>query len=1107
MLTLLIGRAGTGKSTAVMKRICSRGQARPQLLLVPEQASHETERRLCEVGGNSVCLYAEVLSFTRLANRVFSVAGGLAQPALDAGGRLLLMHAALKSVSSQLTVYARPSQKPAFLSGLLATVDELKSCCVSPSELSKAAAETDEAEGEKLNDLALICGAYDALTARGPLDPRDRSTRLAEKLTESGWARGMDIYIDGFTDFTPQEALVLKGLMAECSGITVALTCDHLTDDDHGTGIFSPARRTAASLLRLAKEVGVHSEVETLLPACTTRPPALAFLEQNLFVQSQNRFAGSSKEIELFSAWTPRSEVEWTAARILALVRENGYRFREIAVSARDFSAYGDLIESTFQRYGIPVFVTSMSDILQKPVLALVSAALETTARGYFYEDIFRYLKTGLTDTSQDDCDLLENYVLKWDIRASRWTAQKDWTMHPKGYGLPMTAADNALLQQLNAIRRKVTAPLEKLHKNHNKTGIGQAIALYTFLEDINLPKRLVERTDALRASGELTLAQEYGQLWEILCGALEQCAALLKDVPMELDEFSKLLQLVLSQYDVGAIPVSLDRVTAGEAPRIANKEVKVLFLLGADDGSIPQVAPSPGLLTDDDRSLLASYGLELAPRLDEKLYREMTILYTTCTQPTDRLVVTWPRAGSEGEEKRPSFLVSRLKLLFPALKAVEEGGLAGAFRLAAPRPALEQAGQRPDIRDALKTLPDYAGLVHRLERAENWERGSLSSHAVEALYGKRVPMSASRMDKYKSCHFTYFMQYGLKAQPRQPAGFCAPEYGTFVHYVLEQVFSQAKKDADKAKLHKLTRISVDRYVAEELGGLEEQTSRFRYLFNRLLKSVYVVVENVAEELRMSEFSPISFELGFGEKGELPPVQLTVDGVTLSISGFVDRVDGWVKDEKLYLRVVDYKTGRKSFDLTEIWNGMGLQMLLYLFALEREGNSLYSHDVIPAGVLYLPARDAIIAGSRSMTEEERRRAVDKGLRRHGLLLNDPEVLSAMEKQDENGHRFLPIKVSSRTGDISGDSLVSARQMGRLGIHIQKVLGEICRELAAGSIAADPFWRGAENNACRYCDYVAACHFEEGRGGDRRRWLPSVSKQEFWTRIDEPDEPV
>ena len=442
--------------------------------------------------------------------------------------------------------------------------------------------------------------------------------------------------------------------------------------------------------------------------------------------------------------------------------------------------------------------------------------------------------------------------------------------------------------------------------------------------------------------------------------------------------------------------------------------------------------------------------------------------------------------------------------MLFPRAQRVEEGLLDGSFRLAAPRPALELAGRFPQAGAALKTLPDYAPLVGRMERAAGLTRGHLTRTAVDALYGKRVPMSASRMDKYKSCHFSYFMQYGLKAEARKAAGFQAPEYGTFVHYVLEHVLRacQARggvKEVSREELRALAREAVERYVAEELGGLEQETARFQYLFRRLLKSVFAVVDNVAEELRASQFQPISFELGFGAGKDLPPVELTVDGVTVSISGFVDRVDGWEHDGKLYLRVVDYKTGRKSFDLTDIWNGMGLQMLLYLFTLADEGEALYGKQIEPAGVLYLPAREAVVAGSRAMTEEERRRKVDAELRRRGIVLDDPEVLSAMEELGEGGPRFLPVRVN-RAGAITGEALVSAERLGKLARHTGRILEEIGQELAAGNIAADPFWRGPEHNACQWCDYAEACHFEEGHGGDCRRWLPSVTGEEFWQAV-------
>ena len=1103
MLKLLLGRAGTGKTRALLEAMAA-GDGRPQILIVPEQHSHSMERQLCAIGGSRVSLFAEVLSFTRLANRVFSVYGGLAAPALDGGGRLLLLCAALKSVAPELRVYQRPSRKPAFLSGLLATVDELKTCRITPEQLWTAGEESGGGEGDKLRDLSLIYGAYEAMTARQGADPRDRLTRLAEALTREDWAVGKDFYLDAFTDFTPQERAVLSALLGKANSVTVALTCDKLEEDEGGAGIFSPARRTARQLLRLAQERGVSREIEVRSGGAGPKTAALAHLEGQLFAPRPDPWAGEAEELTMLKANSPYSEVEWTAAEILRLVREEGYRFRDIAVCARSLEGCGSLVETIFARYGVPVFLSRMSDILQKPILALITSALEAASGGYRYDDVFRYLKTGLTGLSAEDVDLLENYVLKWSLEGSAWTGARDWANHPRGYGLPFSEVDRALLARLNTLRRQVAQPLEGLRKNPDKTGRGQAAALYAFLEAAGVPERLAQRTEELNRRGQAALAEEYAQLWEILCGGLEQCAQILGDAPMELDEFSKLFALVLSQYDVGSIPVSLDRVNVGDMPRLAHRACPVVFLLGADDGAIPAAAPSPGLLNDDDRSLLASYGLELAPRLSDKLYREMTIVYETCALPQRRFYLSWAAAGPDGEERRPSFLQSKLNFLFPQARRVEEGRLDGSFRLAAPRPALELAGRFPQAGAALRALPEYAPLVERMERAARMERGRLTRPAVDALYGRRVPMSASRMDKYKSCHFSYFMQYGLKAEPRRAAGFQAPEYGTFVHYVLEHVLRACRerggvKEVPAEELRTLAQAAVERYVSEELGGLEHETARFRYLFRRLLKSVYAVVDNVAEELRSSQFQPISFELGFGAGKDLPPVELSVDGMTVSISGFVDRVDGWEHDGRLYLRVVDYKTGRKTFDLTDIWNGMGLQMLLYLFTLEREGEALYNREIIPAGVLYLPARDAVVAGSRAMSEAERRRKVDAELRRRGIVLDEPEVLAAMEEPGEAGIRFLPVKVN-KAGAITGEALVSAERLGKLARHTGRILEEIGRELAAGNIAADPFWRGPDHNACQWCEYAAACHFEEGRGGDRRRFLPAVRGEEFWQAV-------
>ena len=1092
MLRLILGRANTGKTTDILRRMAAEDVARPQLLIVPEQHSHDSERRLCAVAGNAVSLRAEVLSFTRLASRVFSACGGLAEPALDAGGRLLLMDVALKSVAGQLRAYARPSRRPQFLSQLAATVDECKSAAISPEKLLEVARSVGGESGDRFYDLSLICGAYEAYCAQRGADPRDRLTRLAQALAAHPWAEGRDIYIDGFTDFTAQERQVLAQLLKQAHSVTVALTCDGLEGEEED--VFSPARRTARRLLALARELGVPAQAERCTAAAQERKPALIQIERHLFQPVIPPQAGRPGGVELYRADSLYSEVERAAAELSRLVRQEGYRYRDLAVTARSMESYGPLIGLIFPRYGLPVFLARMDDVLQKPILTLVTAALEAVANGYRYEDMFRYLKTGLAGPAADEVDRLENYVLKWDLRGGAWTQTKDWDKHPEGYGLDWSQAHRDRVEELDGLRRRISGPLERLRRAGEKTGEGLALALYGFLEEIGLAQRLTQRAQELRQGGEEALAAEYQQLWAILCSALEQCADLLGPTPMDWEEFTRLFQLVLSQYQVGAIPVSLDQVTAGEMPRLAHKHCKVLYLLGADDSQLPAAAPSPGLLGDEDRSLLASFGLETAPRLTDKLWREMTIVYETCALPWERLIVSYPAAGTAGEERGPSFLVKKLRQLFPDMPLLDEAALGTGFRLTAPRPALEAAGSVPQVAAALKKLPEYASLVERMERSAALERGSLTRPAVEALYGRRVPMSASRMDKYRSCHFSYFMEYGLRAKPRKAAGFQAPEYGTFVHYVLEHILRQ-RQGKEIPSREQVSQV-IGQYVDQQLGGLAGETPRFRYLFRRLEKTVYAVVENVCQELSRSDFVPMAFELGFGSGKDLPPVELEVDGVTVSVSGFVDRVDGWEKDGRLYLRVVDYKTGRKSFNFTDVFNGLGLQMLLYLFTLGEEGRELFQKEIVPAGVLYLPAREALVAGSRAMGEEERQKAVDKQLRRSGLVLDQPEVLEAMEHA-QGDFRFLPVRL--RSAGPTGEALVQAERLGRLERHVKKILREIAADLAAGNIAADPFWK-PQSNACQYCEYAAACQFREGRGGDKKRWLEKLGAEEFWEKL-------
>ncbi len=1100
MLHILIGRAKTGKSKTVLRRIRELGDQGRQILLVPEHASHQAEVDLCRECGPTASRHAEVLSFRRLAERVLGITGGAAQVTLDAGGKLLTLQKALLEVAPELTVYRRPSRKSAFLQQLLDLFDELRCYEVTPEILYGQSQEINGATRDKLRDLSLLYGAYEARLCRPGLDARDRMSKLCDNLEDSRYVCGKDIFIDGFTYFNAQERRALGVLLRQARSVTVTLLGETAGREE----IFEPTLKTLGQLRRLAEHNGCRVEVQELKAEEKT---ALGHLERHFFGDTVP-FDGNSGAIRLREAGTVFSEVEQTAADILRLTSEGKCRYREVTVAVRNLADYAGTIEAVFERYGVPAYLSRRSGVLEKPAVSLLTGVLSAIGNGYEYDDMFCWLKTGLAGLTAEECDLLENYVLKWEIHGGMWLRDVDWTENPDGYGAPWNESRQALLDQVNGLRRRVRGPLSRLAEElrAGETAGEKVAALYGFMEGLGLQDALEAQMRAQAAGGRLQDAEETAQLWEILCGVLDQFVEILDGEPMELDEFTRLFRQVMTQYSVGTIPVSLDQVSVSEITRNDRHTAKYLFLLGANDHVLPDPGRGGGILNEDDRDELHQRGIELAPTGMERMSIELQNLYAALAQPTEGLTVSYPVADVSGAELRPAFVAGRLRTLFPTLR-IEKEGSGRDYRLTAPVPALETAVPGGALWRYFAEQPVLSGRLAGMERASRLRRGTLSPGAVRALYGESAAMSASRLERMRSCHFAYFMEYGLRAKPRTPAAFDAPQIGTFLHYLLENVTRDVLDlggfaRVEQEELHALVRKHIDRYVARELPDLEGKSARFRYLFARLRNTAYAVADQVAEELRHSDFIPLEFELSFGDGKTLPAVVVSEPDGELRLGGKVDRVDGWVRDGRLYLRVVDYKSGRKAFDLSAVRMGLDIQMLLYLFTLQKEGKTYFGREIEPAGVLYFPARDEILSLERNIPPEKLRSEREKQLRRSGLLLAEPEVLQAMEHESLREPRYLPLRVG-RDGALSG-SIASAAQLGKLGRYVERQLRQIAQELRQGNIDADPWCRSEDDSYCKYCQWAGACHFQDGRDGDRLRYILPVKAEDFWRTVEEEE---
>ncbi len=1090
MLSIWIGRAGSGKSARVLETIRQQRESRPQLLLVPEHTSHEAELDLCRACGPTASRSAEVLTFQSLATRVLGETGGLADVTLDNGGKLLTMRRCLQELQTQLKVFGRPSQRSAFLHQLTTLADEFYAYQIAPETLYRHVADMEGAMGDKLRDVALIFAAYDARLRHGGTDTRSRLQKLHDSLPHAHYLNGKDLYLDGFSFFNKQEESILAQALRRCHSVTVTLLGDRAGQQ------FQNAAAQKDRLIRMAQEAGTPCRLEYLTRRNDT---PLSHLERHFF-GGDTPWEGDTDAVTLYQAATAYTEVEYAAAQIRQLAQQ-GYRYRDMAVATRSMDIYGPLLESIFRRDGIPAYISRRSDILEKPVMTLLLSAVDAVTGGFEYEDMFRYLKTGMTGVTEAECDLLENYVIRWDIRGNMWLRDTPWTLNPDGYGMDLTEERSARLAEINRIREKVRRPLSALAEGlkQQPAARDKARGLYEFAASAGVPEALRDKADGLLASGQVQLAEEYAQLWQIFCDVLDQFVEILADTQLDGEEFARLLRLVLTQYSVGTIPATLDQVKVSEITRNDRHRVRVLFLLGANDHLLPQIDRDGGVLDSDDRQALAQRDIPLSDATFDALDNELQNIYACLVQPTEQLRVSWPVTDVTGAELRPSFVVERLTRLFPQTKIRREDG---AYRLTVPATALCAAVEDQQLWRFFVGSPDYAAALSAMDRARRMERGRLSPEAVQSLYGRSIAMSASRIDQVKSCHFGYFMEYGLRARERKKAGFEAPEVGTFLHYLLENVNRDVKDLGGYAQvndedLRRMVKDYVSRYAAEKIDDYPNRSARFRYLFSRLRETANTIILSIAQEMRQSDFVPVSFELAFGgRQGDLPAITVRQDGAALSVSGKVDRVDGWLHDGKLYLRVVDYKTGKKSFDLNDVRYGLGIQMLLYLFTLEREGQSYFGYPVVPCGVLYQPVRDVILRKDRDITDQELEAALRGELRRTGLVLSDPQVLQAMEHSALEKPCYLPVAVK-RDGSLSGD-LASAAQLGHLGRYVDRLLHQIAGEIAQGNIDTDPYVRGSQVSACSYCAFASACYFDETR--DQRRQLQKLDDADIWALL-------
>ena len=1077
MLHLLLGRDWTANREEILNRIARDVKERKgnRILMVPELISHEMERQLCAAAGDTASRYAEVLSFTRLGRRVADTVGSASRECLDEGGRVVAMAAAARQLASRLKAYAAVETRPEFLTGMIEGIDEFKRCCITSEELRNAAEKTDGSLSQKLEELSLLMESYDTLCSRGKRDPRDQMTWVLEQLEEGDFAQNHTFYIDGFPDFTRQHMAILEHLIRFSPRVTVSLNCDRA---DSTLLAFEKAGATASQLLSCAREAGVEVKLEYIKEYKTPLSPV-----RNALFQGPIQRGAARGHLHTFRADSVWQECMGAAREIQKLVRD-GSRYRDITLVCADMAAYEPLVDLIFSRFHIPVYRSGTEDILQKSVIHTVLTAMEAALSGFEQRSTMRYLRSALSPLDPDTCDLVENYAVVWGIRGSKWTTP--WENHPEGLSGQWNEQTAQMLETLNGARSMAVEPLERLRRGFRDAADlrQQVLAVYGFLEEIRLEERLGQMAQEMDEAGENRDAQILNQLWEILVSALEQMYDVLGDTHWEPEHFSDLLRLLLSQYDVGTIPPVLDAVQMGPVSAMRCHRQKHLFVLGAREGSLPGYTGTFGVLTDQERVTLRQLGVSLTGGNLEGIQAEFAEIYGVFCGAAESIRVFCDR-------EQPSFLFRRLTELAGEEQEVDtvlefataDGMEAGAWLA---------RWQDTDAAGELGVLESYQETCRR----RNHALGKVDRQRIRGLYGNTLNLSASQIDRQAECRLSYFLRYGLRAQERKEATVDPAEFGTYVHAVLENTarcirdmggFAQVSLEQTMEIAHKFS----EEYAAEHFAQLDSE--RMTYLFRRNTRELDMVVRELWTELKDSQFLPKDFEVNFGGEGGLPPIAVPNGGMNAILRGFVDRVDTWDNGYTTYYRVVDYKTGKKDFDYCDVFNGVGLQMLLYLFALKHSGTDLLGENPVAAGVQYFPARAPYLLSDGMLEEGEADALRQKEWKRRGLLLQDEQVLQAMEPGDKP--KRLDYKIL-KDGTLSG-ALADRDQMRLLETYVFRVMGKLVEDIASGNVEPNPYTRGTSHNACSFCPYGSVCHKESVEG---RRNYKKMDADRFWAEI-------
>lgn len=1173
-LQFIIGRSGSGKSSLILERVIARLRENPAgpplIILAPEQGTFQIEQSIVTAPGLKGTVRTQVLGFRRLALRVMQETGGAALVPINDEGKKMLLYKILRRRRDELKLFGRGGDQLGLIDRIAALYTEMKKFNVDFSHLPEHHQFLQSAAGEsrllvdKMHDLGLLFAEFDAELAKLYIDNEDHVVKLAEGAAESAYLRGAEIWIDGFHTFTPQEYTAIGALLKAASNVTVALTLDRPYDDGvlpHELNLFYGPAVAYTKLLRIAEEAGVktgRTEIVDQRPIPRFRESeTLSYLESAY--ERRSPWPGTTapqdlgRALALRRAGNRRAEVEGAAREMVRLAREEGVRWREMALLVRSLDDYDHLIAPIMEEYGIPYFMDRKKSMLHHPLIEFIRAALDVVIGYWKYEDVFRCVKSGFLlppggSLTRAHMDMLENYVLASGIQGYRWYDGRPWKAAPslsleQGEDKGRTSAQGeAGLQMLEQCRAAVAKPLAAFEKRIKKakTAAEMCAAVYQLLEDTEAARHLDLLAHMLLQEGRPQRAMEHRQLWGAVLDLLDQIVEMMGGEALEMELFAGVLETGLKDLKLSLVPPSLDQVLVGSTDRTRSGAVKHLFLIGVNEGIMPAALQEEGVFSDQERLRLAEIGLELAPGVARKLLDERFLIYGALTLPSRSLWISYAAADEDGGALLPSEVIRHVRRIFPDLReqfigqappaVAEPGSGAGQDEaqlqyVSRPGPALSaligqlrlwKAGEAVSrvwwsVLEWYRGKPEWEERTARLLGSldyRNRVRG-LTPATSRKLYGKRLRTSVSRMEKFSACPFAHFASHGLKLKERQLYRLKAPDIGQLFHAALSAMavtFKAQNRSWGSLTPEECLReadAAVDQLAPKLQGEILLSSKRYGYISRKLKTIVGRASLILGEQARRGSFEPVGLELDFGPGRPLPPLTFELpNGCVMEIVGRIDRVDMAEGDGGLLLRVIDYKSSQTDLRLHEVYYGLSLQMLTYLDVLLSSAEAWLGRPAIPAGTLYFHVHNPLLQSSNGMSPEQAHQELLKRFKMKGLLLADRDVIAKMDGQLEKGYSdILPVAVKADGGFYSSASVAAPEQWQTLLRSVRQTITEIGTRITDGDVRIAPYRIGMET-ACTHCVYKPVCRFEESLEGSSYQMLSKPGKQEIWTLLEQ-----